>query len=203
MIVKVLSLWQPWASFIVWGLKKWETRTRDTSYRGTFCVHASKDDKGKKNPGRHLCETDPFFIKAMADKGLTFNDLPFGAIIGQAGITSVYKTQFISNLWKEGQHPEGFHVKQEIAFGDYSQGRKAWGLTNPIEYNPIIKNVAGRVYPFWEYDLPEPYGSRVKFKDGALGTIAGIDQFADRMKTLIQNDTGGRGHWIKEAFDFL
>jgi len=42
MLMKVLSLRQPWADLIVDGRKKVETRKWNTSYRGWFWVHASK-----------------------------------------------------------------------------------------------------------------------------------------------------------------
>lgn len=41
--MKVLSLKQPWAELVVSGRKKIETRKWNTSFRGEFFVHASKN----------------------------------------------------------------------------------------------------------------------------------------------------------------
>lgn len=38
--MKALSIRQPWASFIIWGLKDVENRSWPTEYGGPFLVHA-------------------------------------------------------------------------------------------------------------------------------------------------------------------
>lgn len=40
--MRALSLWQPHAAAIMLGLKTWETRGWDTSYRGPLAIHAAK-----------------------------------------------------------------------------------------------------------------------------------------------------------------
>lgn len=45
--MKAISLWQPWATFLVHGLKKIETRSWSTKYRGPLLIHAAL----KKLPG--------------------------------------------------------------------------------------------------------------------------------------------------------
>lgn len=50
MDIKVLSLKEPWATLIASGVKKIETRSWKTTYRGELYIHASKgkiDDKDK------------------------------------------------------------------------------------------------------------------------------------------------------------
>lgn len=39
--MKALSILQPWASLVVLGHKRIETRSRDTKYRGPLLIHAS------------------------------------------------------------------------------------------------------------------------------------------------------------------
>src|SRR3972149_12240119 len=41
-VMKAISLWQPWASLIAVGAKKYETRSWDTPYRGPLVICASK-----------------------------------------------------------------------------------------------------------------------------------------------------------------
>ncbi len=73
MNMKALSLKQPYAELAVSGKKTIELRKWNTSFRGEFLVHASKQpDK-----------------EAMEKFG--FKELPLGAIIGKAELVSVKK----------------------------------------------------------------------------------------------------------------
>ena len=40
--MKALSLWQPWASLIAAGVKRFETRHWETRHRGPIAIHAAK-----------------------------------------------------------------------------------------------------------------------------------------------------------------
>ena len=39
--MKALTIWQPWASLLVSGQKKYETRSWATDYRGPIAIHAA------------------------------------------------------------------------------------------------------------------------------------------------------------------
>ena len=41
--LKCLSLWQPWASFVMHGYKMNETRSWPTNYRGDLAIQAAKN----------------------------------------------------------------------------------------------------------------------------------------------------------------
>lgn len=48
--MKALTLWQPYASLLVMGLKEFETRGWQTKYRGSLVIHAAKrNDSDRKN----------------------------------------------------------------------------------------------------------------------------------------------------------
>ncbi len=68
--MKAISLWQPWAL----GLKKIETRSWPTKYRGPLAIHAAQ---------KKVFFTDvPFeIIAALYDTKLHPADLPYGGII--------------------------------------------------------------------------------------------------------------------------
>ncbi len=53
--MKVISLLQPWASLVVMGYKKCETRSWNTKSRGTLLIHASL---GKKFSHLAGCKTE-------------------------------------------------------------------------------------------------------------------------------------------------
>ncbi|MBI4150903.1 ASCH domain-containing protein [Candidatus Woesearchaeota archaeon] len=69
--MKALSLKQPWAELVVSGKKTIETRTWNTSFRGTFLVHASR-----------ISNKD-------AMKRFGFTSLPTGCIVGEARLVDV------------------------------------------------------------------------------------------------------------------
>ncbi|HYH14720.1 MAG TPA: ASCH domain-containing protein [Flavisolibacter sp.] len=154
--MKVISVLQPWASLIVMGEKRIETRTWNTKYRGPLLIHASA---GKKKEGHDLWHSKHCWDKCTYNKH--FNELPFGAIIGQVNLVDTVKTSDLL-LMKESNVPikvRGTDVPKEwgreIAFGDYSNGRYGWLLSDPIYYKEhfVIKGQLN----LWEFELPEPF----------------------------------------------
>ena len=71
--MKVISIKQPYASLIAYGIKKYEFRTWKTNYRGEVLIHASKS----------LDE------KAVEEFNVYDLDMPFGFIIAKATISDV------------------------------------------------------------------------------------------------------------------
>ena len=122
--MKVISLLQPWASLVVMGLKKIETRSWSTPYRGTILIHASL---GKK--ACWIASEPPFsnYIKK-------FNDLSFGAIIGEATLTKILRVEDFGMADNKME----MLTMEEKAFGDYSSGRFGWVLENAFSFDTPI-----------------------------------------------------------------
>ena len=58
--MKALTLWQPWASLIAWGEKRYETRSYGISHRGTLAIHAGlMSDIQHREPAPFVCERLP------------------------------------------------------------------------------------------------------------------------------------------------
>lgn len=136
----MLSLLQPWASLVVLGKKKVETRSWQTAYRGPLLIHASL---GKRAA---LLAAEPPFQKYIPD----FSLLPFGAIIGSVTLAEVLRIDRLDFP------PEQINrlTLEERAFGDYSPGRFAWMLETPVcFYQPI--QIRGALQ-LWEYEGPLP-----------------------------------------------
>lgn len=135
--MKVLSLLQPWATLVVTGAKKLETRSWQTSYRGGLLIHASLGKKGK------ILASEPPFKKYIQH----FDQLPFGAIIGSIELEDVVR---VENLFLS-DHVLALLTLEEKAFGDYEPGRYAWILTEPEKFeHPIpVKGTLG----LWEFEL--------------------------------------------------
>jgi len=135
--MKVLSLLQPWASLVVMGAKKIETRSWSTSHRGELLIHASLGKTGA------LISKDAPFKKYIAD----FKQLPFGAIIGKVALIDILP---IGHLGLDDKKMAKLTL-EEKAFGDYSAERYAWIFEEVEQFEkPIpVKGTLG----LWEYQI--------------------------------------------------
>lgn len=157
--MKVLSLLQPWASLCVHtdsngkALKQIETRSWNTKYRGILLIHASASFN--KESALAICKIGAYdyLMKAGYDwrpYGKPTN-IPLGAIIGKVELDGVIRTEDVDvsdDKWKRSKlfHKEDAFNKmncatispQEHAFGDYSEKRFCWLLSNPILFKEPI-----------------------------------------------------------------
>jgi hypothetical protein len=132
--VKVLSMTQPWAFCVVYGLKKWETRSWYTAYRGDLLIHAAKGypreardfafrlffDIAQQEKGYvPALDSHPLLQPGFAGALVVSNNLVRGAIIGKVRLTECIRTSDV-----------GLITQQERRLGDYSDGRWAWKLTD-------------------------------------------------------------------------
>ena len=134
--MKALSLLQPWASLVVMGSKKFETRSWNTGHRGDLLIHASTGKAGA------LLAAEAPFPKYISD----YNRLPFGAIIGKVILTDVVRIENLSL-------PDAVINRltlEEKAFGEYAKGRYVWILEEPVQFErPVfVKGAIG----LWEYN---------------------------------------------------
>lgn len=141
---KVLTLWQPWATLLVHGIKQIETRPKPTTWtakKGSYLIHAANKWTMKQS---ELCCTEPFQSELeklgyFAIRSKT--NLPLGQIIGAVDIEECCKIDNddvacfkFMGMWHKVEEPE-------LSFGDYAQGRYAWICKNqrilkePIPYN--------------------------------------------------------------------
>lgn len=114
--MKLISLWEPWATLMAIGAKRIETRSWDTSYRGWLAIQASKGGLGKAA----LKETteDPRFSLALAGE-----ELQFGKIVAVVHLRTCWPTELIDRAFP------GMLTEKETAFGNYADGRYGWITT--------------------------------------------------------------------------
>ena len=128
--MKALSLWQPWASLIATGAKKYETRSWETSYRGPLLICAAKR-RVWAELNHYLCRLDfvgglaplkelPLDLKGETWVHLAPEDLPSGKAVTLVDLVDCLKTE---NLTLGEYFPEQ-------TFGDFTPGRFAWKLEN-------------------------------------------------------------------------
>jgi hypothetical protein len=119
--MKALSLWEPWASAVVLGIKKIETRSWDTRHHGILLIHAAKHPpEDLPNLLRHL-------QRAFEPEPLHFN---LGYLIGMVNVVRTMRTEHISTYTDVGP--------SELEWGDYRPGRYGWFLTNPCPFKQPI-----------------------------------------------------------------
>lgn len=110
--MRTISMTQPWAQALFLGLKRFETRSWGTSYRGPLLIHAAK---GFPAYARNFASTELAL-------GRGSRRMVRGAILGKVDLVNIFRTE---------------DVEQEITaierlYGDFTPGRYAWETTNPI-----------------------------------------------------------------------
>lgn len=131
--MKALSLSQPWATLVVLGAKRYETRSWRTSHRGPLVVHASSRFPEEL---RALCQREPFRrILRQAGIGSWF-DLPLGALLGTVEVSNCQAVEALPAL-------DGM----QRALGDYRNGRWAWLLENAQSWpEPVLSKGRRGIY---------------------------------------------------------
>ena len=98
-----ITLYQPWATWVADGQKRYETRSWSTPYRGQIAIHAGKSRE--------------FTGKATA--------YPLGAVVAVAMLEGVIPTETAVRYGRRREITE-----DELRRGDWTPGRYAWRLTN-------------------------------------------------------------------------
>jgi hypothetical protein len=131
MKMKALSLWQPWASAMAIGLKKIETRSWSTPYRGLVAIHAAKKESrdlveffnAKMLVGRH---SQPFHNHRI----YSFSMLPLGAVVAIGNLVDCAPVEKLVT---------DFRVNTlEVKWGNYSQGRFGWVFEDIVKLETPI-----------------------------------------------------------------
>lgn len=147
--MKTISLTQPWASLVVCGAKRYETRAWQTCYRGWVAIHASK---AMPKEARRLAFDEPFY-SALHAVGLVdrlpempnvmgFERLPLGAVVGLALLVECFPTRLLAAKVSAG----------ERAFGDWTEGRWYWRLDRPMMLKEPIP--ARGALGLWDWEPP-------------------------------------------------
>lgn len=142
--MKCISLIQPWASLVISGAKKFETRSWKTYHRGPLLIASSKR---MPESAKALCLTEPFASALQWVRGEGSPPeplLPLGVILGFVTLEDCLNTRDVAERLQT-EDP------RELAFGDYRFGRYAWRLSQP---SPLVVPVvySGRL---GLYEVPD------------------------------------------------
>jgi len=143
--MKIITLWQPWASLIAYDLKRYETRSWPTTYRGPLLIHAAKRPFVSADGLKTLCPSGwAAWQDAMRNcahlqaQAMPYSyELPLGAVVAIADLKGCYRMKTT-----QGHRPDFFaalridnrfvedQTELERAVGDWQPGRFAWELAN-------------------------------------------------------------------------
>ena len=133
--MKAYTVYQPYAYATVAGIKRYETRPRRTNIRGRVAVHAGKAELKRATKG---LSDNAFWSLMEAVGGKTV--LPLGAVVGTVEIVDCVPVEEVV----------GALTPQERALGDYSPGRWAWVLKNPVMFDTPIPARGRQGWWNWE-----------------------------------------------------
>lgn len=137
--MKAFTVYQPFAFAIVAGIKPHETRPRRTNIRGRVAVHAGMKeiDAVLKRCSEEYREK---IIQLQHESPFIDNVLYRGGIIGTVEIVGCVPVEEVVNRLTE----------RERLLGDYSPGRFAWVLKDPIMFDEPIP--ARGQQGWWEWE---------------------------------------------------
>lgn len=133
--MRAFTAHQPYAYAIVAGLKPHETRSRRTNIRGRVAVHAGK---ASLNRATRALSDRAFWelLEAIGGK----DDQPLGAVVGTVEIVDCLPVEEVVDTL----------TRQQRALGDYSPGRWAWVLKNPVMFDTPIPASGKQGWWNWE-----------------------------------------------------
>lgn len=130
--MRAFTVYQPYAYAIVAGMKGYETRPRRTNIRGRVAVHAGKQE----------ITLDSMRVVVVPSEG---KKLHYGAVLGTVEIVDCVPVEDVVDGLTE----------RERALGDYSPGRWAWVLKNPVMFDSPIPASGKQGWWEWDEDLPD------------------------------------------------
>jgi hypothetical protein len=159
--LKAISLWEPWASLIAAGAKKWKTRCWKTDYRGELLICAARFGLGKIEMEDILSRRSfqmslqpllPDWNPPQADDPLKVDfeilfkahHLNFGKAVAIVNLTDCIPTYKLNVVE---------HIRGDLPFGDFSPRRFGWKLENIRRIKEPFP-VKGR-QGFFNVELPE------------------------------------------------
>lgn len=156
--MKVISLWQPWASLVATGAKRIETRSWSTKYRGPLAIHAAKTKNAEIDLMMHTRHVQgglaPLVGKPLDPTGSSWlgvkgEHLPWGAIIAICNLVDCIPTDEFTQR----------QIKFEQFFGDFTPGRFGWILE---DIKPLAEPIPAKgMQGLWNFDIPDLNGGRL------------------------------------------
>lgn len=137
---RAITLWQPYASLLLAGLKTYETRSWPLSKPGWIAVHAARSEPTEVR--QRIAQPRRCFAHCLKQMGAAFEDLPRGAVIGLAHFGPSVR---VEEVWRT-------IGAQDADFGDWTDGRWAWPV---LDVWPFPEPVPARgMQGIWRWNMP-------------------------------------------------
>lgn len=127
--MKIITLKQPWASLVAYGIKKYEFRTWKTNYRGKLLIYAGAG-------------IDKEEMKKYVDLGIDFPKSKIIAIVDLVDCSLL-----------DDELNKKIILENNIAYGNKIRTGYAWKLDNVKMIN-IDEKINGQL-GLWNYDYEE------------------------------------------------
>lgn len=140
-ILRTLTLHQPWASLMAWRIKTIETRGWGTSRTGELAIHAAA---AWHDYALQACRENRAIAEALAARGLAPEDLPLGKVLAVAELAACRQVAPADPLdWV----PPG-----ELSLGGFTVGRYGFVTRNLRPLDPPVP--ARGAQGFWNWQVP-------------------------------------------------
>lgn len=158
--IRALTLHQPWASLVAWGVKHYETRPRPLSYRGPLAIHAAKawspaDEVGVVALLQELARLGALSAETLRDVSGRANR---GCVVAVADMVACERM-----AEGGGQLRDGIGLPRGIGVGSVSEAERLCGDWRPGRYAYRLANVRRLETPIpargkqglWRVEVPE------------------------------------------------
>lgn len=144
-MLRALTICQPYASAIIMGIKQYETRPQKTNIRGRIAIHAGKKELSEVIQGLPAGQREK--LLALYRQPPLCDELIYrGAIIGTVDLVDCVPIDEIVDSLSEC----------EQILGDYSPGRFAWVLRDPVKFDRPVS--AQGQQGWWHFNPHRPWG---------------------------------------------
>ncbi len=124
-IIRVLTLYEPYATLLAYGFKQWETRPKHTSHIGQpYLIHSAQRFTEDQEDYAFCFAPVTGMLKSI---GITQKaDFHLGHIIGRFEVAECCTVRTGSFHYSKEDKQIRPPAKPELILGDYSNGRSVW-----------------------------------------------------------------------------
>jgi len=156
--MRIITLTQPWASAVAWGLKLIETRSWYVTYRGPLAIHAAQGlgPAGGEAGLLRLCQEIPALRQAFRERNLMVGGIPHvsmlprGAVVAVAELAGCWSTDMLNTAAREA-YPIAERVPraggEETQEWMLTEQERSLGLFTPARYGWLLADVQELLFP--------------------------------------------------------
>lgn len=142
-----LTLTQPWATLVIGGAKRNESRGWRTAYRGWLAIHAARGMGGMSATAIRQVQAHPAYRTLLGD--LPPQQLPRGVVLGVVWLADVQPVL-----------PDNLPAEPERSLGVYLPGRYIWYLCEPWAMDVPLP--ARGMPGLWQWQPPPDLAARLR-----------------------------------------